>query len=238
APAPAPTLGTQVVAPSPPGAPMLSPVGDGQAAAGSALVRLRLDYSPMFDEDEDPWDLYVYLSGAFAGWARGDGVKRLGNDARSDLVVAPGRYRLGMAQERHARRGKGFRHEVRVGPNDVLLDIGAGERWTIELTFPYFVIGIAGAPAPVQWRILRDDEAIETGESDTLPADWPSLCEALEANVKPGKRPPLPVRRALEHCTRWAAWTGGDAGPAPSRTDVRTFLEGHDFRPVPRDVGR
>ena len=74
--------------------------------------------------------------------------------------------------------------------------------------------------------MLRDGEMVDGVEKAGTPKDrWPPLCEDLEAGLDPDSKVTKSLKRALDHCVRWAGlWTAA-AGDVPTRQQILNELE-------------
>lgn len=220
APAPVPAAPREAGAPSP------------SREASRAPVRFRIDYFPAFEEEEDPWDLYLYLDGEALAGVTG------GRKQRGSLVVekklAPGRHHLLVLQERHQKRKRsqdGWFHEARLWPETLSFEVPAGSPVEVSLEFlqPQFNFRPTG---PLTWAASVDGKAI-AGADQTGPApeDWQPLCEEVEANIPPGEKGPIELRQKLKRCVRWADVWPSKSTTLPSRSDLRADLQAVEFEP-------
>lgn len=99
-------------------------------------VYFELLYQPDHSEDEEPWDLLIYLDGRplanvpSSGALIGPGVLELRH------LLAPGRHVLWILQERHEElRGDRWSHLARVAGEPLRFDLRPGAEARIELRF-------------------------------------------------------------------------------------------------------
>jgi hypothetical protein len=170
-------------------------------------------YYPIDDLDEDEgWDLYVYLDGSFLARA----IR--GRTATESVArIPPGEHTIRLLWEIHSRRGRGesasWEHDARVAPEKIRLDLPSGEGWKLEISWNEGRFG--GNKGPLSWSLTADGRP-SVGESDLGNArdDWPVLCEEIEVNVPDGETMPGWARRAMKDCVTWASlWEGLDAFP-------------------------
>lgn len=230
-PPPAPSLLPTAPAPTPMRAPAPAPADP----SGAAPMRFEVRYQPASVEGEEPWDLFLYLDGRLLARAETPMVALFPKAATSEGSLAPGEHVLRVVQERHRRRSGGWHHEARVWGEPVRFTLAPGEPGELKLEFRQVKLALGGGEAPLSWRVAQGERTVaESGKTGTRPEAWPPLCEEIEANLKPGKKPALPVRRELERCLRWTDLWPGIAG-APSREEVRAELARYDYRPVPAE---
>ncbi len=224
--------------PSPPAAPARPPPAAEAEELAAVEFSIRYDSWTPELEEEGPWDLLVYLDGSPLAWTAG-----VGNlfSPRSFLVfdrsLAPGRHVLRLLQERHrlvSRRKGTWRHEARVFPQPLVLEVGPGAGWRLRLEVSQGRFRFSGQrQGPVSWALERGEERVaEEQRAGPQPEDWPLLCEEVEANLDPGQKVPRLVRRMLADCVRWSQLWPGVEG-VPERGAVRQELARYDFRPVP-----
>ena len=101
----------------------------------------------------------------------------------------------------------------------IQFDLDKPAAWRLEVEWSESMI--SSGKGPLGWRLTRDGTMV-AGESEigTDRAQWPLLCEDVEANVAAGEDAPGWVTRALENCARWAGLWPEDA-TVPGRDEVR-----------------
>jgi hypothetical protein len=215
--------------PEPPATPAVAP-----ARSPDSLVSFRLAYvPPKVDFDDELWDLYVYLDGEPLAYVppntsfldRGDAL-----EFRQRLE--PGTHRLVVTQEKHERQSrKKWRHSARVSAQAFDFEVEPGYDGEVELSYNEGLLG-SSSGGPLTFRFLQADRVTEKESAGGRPESWRLVCEEIEANVAPGKKPGRSVESQLEGCVRWGElWEGGEG---PSRDQIREALAAFDFRPVPR----
>lgn len=225
-------------APPPPAAPAPAPptAGAGNAGEpGGIEVRLRAQYRSIADEDEEPWDLYLYLDGDILAWLPGGRPLFLSPEQEVTARLTAGRHVLRLAQERHSRRGDGWFHEARVAPEPLSFEIRPGDPVFVDLKLREVRAAFTG-DGVASFLVMQGGEVLREVEALPEPEEWPRLCEDIEANLDPDReRPPRPVRAQLERCARWRSlWPEEMA--VPDREEIRARLERYDFQPVPIDI--
>ncbi len=183
------------------------------------------------EEEERPWDLFIYLDGAFL--ARVPPNKK--DPVRFAQPLTPGHHRLVATQERHrSRSGKKRRwsHEARVSPAPLDFELTDGAEVKIEIVFRQRFFERPGS-GPLNLTIMRGYEELQRLESvGEPPGLWPLLCEEIEANYVGEDKLPLAARQDLKRCVRWPdLWPEALAGGG--RGAVREHLEQFDFAPPP-----
>ena len=193
------------------------PVDD--PSAGRAAVHFRLLYSPRFDEDEEAWDLLVYLDGRPLSHvpAGGDPLGLAGGGPLEfELELPPGEHTVRVLQERHRPRRRGWRHAARAAPPALTFDLAAGMPARVEVAFRQ---SWADLGDPLTFRFTQSDRVADLVEVGGDPDRWPELCEDAGREPSPGG------------CLGWSSlWPEG----APPRSEVLEALARFDFRPVPR----
>lgn len=203
--------------------------------SGAVPMRFEVRYQPVSVEDEEPWDLFVYLDGRLLARAEAPMAALFPRTVTFEGRVEPGPHVLRVVQERHRRRSGGWYHEARVSEEPVLFTLEPETPGELKLEFRQVKLALGAGDAPLSWRVTQGERtAAESGPAGTRPETWPPLCEEIEANLERGKRPALPIRRELERCVRWTGLWPGIAG-VPSREEVRAELARYDFRPVPAE---
>jgi hypothetical protein len=201
--------------------------------AGATSTEIVLRYRPYDDTeggDPDLWHLFVYVDGEYAIWS--DGVGRMapaGHD-RVRLDLPPGRHRVRLVQERHESTVNGWRHEARVCPQAIEIDVG-----DVQSSLRVKVSGSSppGKNGSVSWSRREGEITVEeVSEAGGWPEQWPALCEEIEVNYDAGARLPRAARKRLEDCVRWKTLWPSTAD-APERDAVRRQLAAVDFRPEP-----
>ncbi|MCB1057082.1 MAG: hypothetical protein KDD11_16390, partial [Acidobacteria bacterium] len=237
--APAQPTGVQA-APSAPAAavapaPASSTADEGDVAAGAAQVRFEIGYRPVAGEDEESWDLYLYLDGSLLAWVPPAGPLG-GEPVTFQRTLAPGRHVVRALQERHERSGRNLRHRARVQPHEWVLEIGEGSGWVVRYDLKEARFRPVGDAVTTSWDLLRGAELRghdEIGEADF--GAWSPLCEELETAFDPAGKVPRALRSDMARCVRWAAlWPGRD--DLASRSEVRDLLARYDYRPKPADA--
>lgn len=204
--------------------------------SGAVPLRVHLQYQPLYEEDEEPWDLFVYLDGNLLARVEGPVVSAFARPLIFDGSLPPGSRVVRLVQERHRLRTGGWRHEARVAPESFSFTLQPGEPARLEIQVRQVKLALRQPPAPLSFRLVQGERTVaESGQVGKAPETWPPLCEEIEANPEPGQRPALPIRRELERCVRWAGLWPGMAG-IPTREAVRAELERYRFRPVPTNL--
>lgn len=194
------------------------------------MAHLSVDYhTASVEDEEEPWDLFVYLDGAFL--ARVPPNKK--DPVRFAQRLTAGRHRLVATQERHrSRKKRVWSHAARVSPAPLDFELTDGAEVKIDLVFRQ---GFFERPAsgPLNLTITRGYEELLRLESvGEPPGYWPLLCEEVEANYAEEDKLPLAARQDLKRCVRWPdLWTEELAGG--DRAAVREHLEQFDFAPPP-----
>jgi hypothetical protein len=225
--------------PRPPGAPA-SPPAPPAASTDPVPVEFDVEYVPeTADDDETPFDLFVYVDGRPLGRCRG-GTSRFA--AHPDRLVVgeslpPGRHVVRLLRERHevrSRRKGTWSHEARVFPDPVVLDLDPGAEWKVRLRVTESRTRPRGGTVDhvVMRGRARVDEGSRPGPGRN---EWPGLCEELELGLKEKEATSRSDRRALEGCLRWGSlWE--DVPAVPDRRTIRDALQANGFEPVPRAV--
>lgn len=219
-------MSAQPETPSPPPTPV---------AAGTP-VDFRVQYRAAEDGDdgaaEAPWNLYLYLDGNPLTFAAGGSGTILSDGIEFTERLAPGMHTLRVTQERHTLEGERWWHETRACPDPIAFEVRDGE--PLQLAVRYTDDGFApmGWKGPLDWKLERDGARIDGADALGGFSDgWKPLCEDLEANVEPGKKPGGMIRRELKRCVRWSAlWPDGTV---TDRADVLGRLAELDFQPMP-----
>lgn len=227
--------GAEPPSPPAPSPPPPAPTPAPADPSGAVPMRFEIRYQPVSVEDEEPWDLFVYLDGRLLARAEAPMAALFPRAVAFDGNLAPGPHVLRLVQERHRRRSGGWHHEARVWGDPVRFTLEPGAPGELKLEFRQVKLALRAGDAPISWRVTQGERTVaESGQTGTRPETWPLLCEEIEANLKPGKKPALPIRRELERCVRWTGLWPGIAG-APSREEVRAELARYDYRPVPAE---
>lgn len=231
---PPPPPASSPLPPAPEPTPMRVPAPAPEDPSGAVPMRFEVRYQPASVEDEEPWDLFVYLDGRLLARAEAPMTALFPKAVAFEGSVAPGPHVLRLIQERHRRQSGGWHHEARVWGDPVRFTLEPGKPGELKLEVRQVKLALGGE-APISWRIAQGERTVaESGPTGTRPDTWPPLCEEIEANLKRGTRPALPIRRELERCVRWTGLWPGIAG-VPSREEVRAELERYDYRPVPAE---
>jgi hypothetical protein len=216
---PQPLPGPSSEEPPPAGIPAAAAHGE---ATGEVEVDFTLGYRPQVEEDDEPWDLFVYLDGAFLARVPARG----GSQVTSSRGLASGSHRLVVALERHEKRSGRKRewfHQARVSPEPLDVELPRTGQIDLELTFrePWLERPDRG---PLFLRLSADGRELDRRENAGRAADdWPPLCEEVEANLLPDRKVPAAARRALKRCLRWSDLWGEGAGVA-DRDAIRRQL--------------
>ncbi|MDY7096151.1 MAG: hypothetical protein SX243_24515 [Acidobacteriota bacterium] len=205
-------------------------------AAGQARVEFEMLYAPVVGEDEEAWDLYVYLDGAVLAWVPASTLLR-GDPMSFQRTLPAGRHVLRLLLERHERSGKSYRHYARVEPRQWVLEVGEGAGWQARLDVKESRFRpFADGDMEVSWQVLRGGEVTHNAEHRSeAPGGWAPLCEEVETFFDSDGRVPLAFRSEMKQCVRWQALWPEDL-EAPSRTEVRQRLAQYDYRPKPLDA--
>jgi len=165
------------------------------AAQGNAIrAKLSITYRPYRDpegEEDEQWQLFVYLDGRPLAWS--DGKNWLSRSKRNREVsfdVSAGAHVVRLVQERHRRRAKGWRHEARVCPDSIEFDTVAGPpRIEIEIKD---AAGLGFGKAVYRWARL-DGDVVEQTALAGPPETWSAL--RLPAGSRAVSRLSAPPRR-------------------------------------------
>lgn len=219
--------------PTPPAAPTPPATNPPQAGEG-VLVTFRLGYRPLFDEDEEPWDLYVYINGDVLTFNSAAGLALVNQTQTFDVRLVPGKHVLRLLQERHTPRRSDVFHEARVCMEELILEVEEDTPLDVQLDFTQPRILALDSAARIDLQVVRAGEVLVNREIPiALPDDWRPLCEEIEANWP--ERIPRALRNKYERCVRWPQlWqTQTVAEQVPDRATVRERLAAFNYRPVP-----
>lgn len=201
-------------------APANRPTAEPVTGGGHIPVEFRLFYSPRFDEDQEPWDLFVYLDGHPLSYVPSTS-ELLGLTAGEPLEVAvalpPGKHSVRVLQERHEQRRRGWRHSARVAAEAFSFELLGGEAAKVAIDFRQ---GWGNLTDPLTFRFTQGGRVADVVDVGDDPELWPELCE--DAGLEPSRG----------DCVGWASLWPGPA--EPSRAEVLDLLARFEFRPVPR----
>ncbi|MCH9649721.1 MAG: hypothetical protein K0U98_15890 [Deltaproteobacteria bacterium] len=222
--------GKPIRTPAPKSAPAPLPTPTSEAAGPS--VRFQIDYFPAFEEEEDPWDLYLYLDGeALAGVS---GSRKQRDSLVVEKQLPPGRHNLLVLQERHQERRRsrgGWFHEARVWPETLSFEVPEGSLAVVSLEFLQAQFSLRPT-GPLTWTVSVDGKATAgANKAGPAPEDWKPLCEEVEANLPKQGKGPFELRQQLKRCVRWAPLWPSELSSLPSRSDLRGILEAVEFEP-------
>ena len=208
-------------APVPNETPVSVPPASPGATDETVLVRFRLAYDPIDEDDEDPWGLYVYLDGEPLSYVPASAIRGpLGaGDGGIDfrLRLPAGRHAVRVTLERHERKRKGWRHAARVYAEALDFELRAGADAEVELTFKETLLDFTD---PLTFRVRQEERVVERERIGGDPDEWPELCEDL------GARDP-----AREECLSWSElW----ASEGPTLDEIREAMARFDYRPIPK----
>jgi hypothetical protein len=175
-----------------------------------------VSYHPNFLEDDERWDLYVYLDGRYLAWAKTPLVSFLEKPLEFDRKLPPGHHVLRLFEERHVRKPNTneWVNQARVAPAAFEFDIAPDTPGRIEV-----LVEVRTRGGPVQLTVTQGAAEIAKAQPKMpQPEKWEPLCDEV-----PNLRGP---------CQHWAElWPG--VAELPSREDVRDQLEHSSFRPSP-----
>jgi hypothetical protein len=204
-------------------------------------ARFEIEYRPPFTAAAaDPWDLYVYLDGEPLTWVSKGGQLSATPPVRFTRELTAGQHVLRLLIENHERRsGERWFHEARVAPTEIVFRLAAGAEAEIDLRIAQPRLGLGGLrgaeKGPVDVAIRQGGRVLLTLEDEGGDfADWPELCEEIEANLDPAKKTPNRIAKALTRCVRWAALWRALGHETPNREQARARLEKYDYRLLPR----
>lgn len=173
-------------------------------------------YHPNFLEDDERWDLYVYLDARYLAWAKTPLVSFLEKPLEFDRKLPPGHHVLRLFEERHVRKPNTneWENHVRVAPAAFEFDISPDTPGRVDV-----LVEVRTRGGPVQVTVTQGAvDKVKAQPHMPLPENWLPLCDEV-----PNQHDP---------CLRWAElWPG--VPELPSREDVRDQLERHRFRPPP-----
>jgi hypothetical protein len=216
------------------GAPAATPApAPAPAPAGEIRVHFNVEYRPYFGEDEEVWNLFVYLDGRYLASVKPAVVAQMTRPLEFDRTLAPGRHFLRLIEERHLEHplDHGWQHQARVAPAELPFELRPGAAATIDVGLHEMTL--RRRPSPLSLTVAQGD-ATPAGLSPAVPPAnrWPLLCEEVETSDRPGHAPSAATRRQLEHCLRWVdLWPG--TPDLASRDQVRASLERLRFKPGP-----
>jgi hypothetical protein len=223
-------------APAAAGAPSVAapaPAPPPAAADGSVRVRFNVEYRPYFGEDDERWNLFVYLDGRYLASVRPGPIALATSPLSFERSLAPGRHLVRLLEERHLKRplGRGWEHQARVAPAELAFELRPGAAATVEIGL--HEVTLRRKAGPISLTASQGDAAPASLTPEVpAAARWPQLCEEVESGQPAGKGPSAAERRQLEHCLRWADLWPGTADLAP-RDRVRAALERQRFSPGP-----
>jgi hypothetical protein len=206
------------------------------AAPGGPVAALHwtIAYSPNFAEDDEAWDLYIYLDGRYLVWVKAPLVSFMGRPREFDHAVSPGHHVLRLIEERHERKpdGSGWSNEARVAPTALAFDLASATAGKVEIRCEVRRHG-----GPISIRLTQGDrQVLKTQPRIGQPETWPALCEEVTPNDTSGKDPTWSSQRALARCLHWPdLWPG--LPPPPTRDAVRADLERQSYHPGPAGSG-
>ena len=189
-------------------------------AEPTAQVRVELLYAPRHDEDEEPWDLFVYLDGRPLSYvpASADVLGLVpGTPLELELELPARKHTLRVLQERHWKRRGRWRHASRVGEPEFSFELATGTTAKIEVQFRQ---GWGEETDPLTFRFTQGERVSDLVDVGGDPERWADLCE--DTGSKSGKK----------DCVGWSGLWPGDT--APSRAEVLDAMAAFSFRPVPR----
>jgi hypothetical protein len=196
-------------------------------------VRFNVEYRPFFGEDEERWNLFVYLDGRYLASVRPAAIAQATGPLDFERSLAPGRHLLRLIEERHLQHplDHGWEHAARVAPAELAFELRPGAAATVDVGL--HEVTLRRRTGPISLTVTQGD-ATPAILTPAVPAAkvWPLLCEEVETTVAPGKGPSAAARRQLAHCIRWAELWPGTPDLAP-RDKVRAGLERLRFKPGP-----
>jgi hypothetical protein len=202
----------------PPGAHEQAGSGEVLLAAGphGAPFHWTISYHPNFLEDDERWDLYIYLDGRYLAWAKTPVVSFLQKPLEFDRKLPPGHHLLRLFEERHVRKPNTneWENQARVAPSGFDFDIAPDTAGKVDI-----LVEVRTRGGPVQLDISQGGNEIAKAQPTMpQPEKWQPLCDE-----NPRDRGP---------CQPWTAlWPG--VASLPSREDVRDQLEHSNFKPDP-----
>jgi hypothetical protein len=192
--------------------------GEALLAAGphGAPFHWTISYHPNFLEDDERWDLYIYLDGRYLAWAKTPLVSFLEKPLEFDRKLPPGHHLLRLFEERHVRKPNTneWENQARVAPTGFDFDIAPDTPGKVDV-----LVEVRTRGGPVQINVNQGgNEIVNAQPTMPQPEKWQPLCDEL-----PKQRGP---------CRPWTdLWPG--VASLPSRDDVRDQLERSNFRPDP-----
>jgi hypothetical protein len=191
-----------------------------------------------YDEDRDPWALYVYLDGWPLAWT--DGGSSVFTVSTKPLrfheTLAPGKHVIRLLKESHvlvSKKNDRWAHEALVCPVAVEFAIEAGSSYRIDLELNENVAVWSKQDGPLSYSLFRNDALLaeEKGEGPDTD-EWSALCEEVETAFPGEKRDSRAAARAMKGCVSWESlWPS--TPDDPDRETVRQLLAEVDYRPLP-----
>jgi len=195
------------------------------------LTRFRLSYSPLTDDGDDAWGLYVYLDGIPLSFVPESRVQSVLADAADGIEFTQrlpvGEHRLQLLLERHEKRRRAWEHSSRAAPEGLDFELLPGAAAEVDVTFRQSTLQSVD---PISVVVRQEERVFEQTEVGGEPDQWPSLCDDLQgsSDVNRGHDPSL--ERQLRKCVGWDSLWEVDG---PSRSDILKAMEQFDFRPIP-----
>ncbi|MEL7060148.1 MAG: hypothetical protein AAGN46_09005 [Acidobacteriota bacterium] len=215
---PAPSPEAPPAAEPPPAATLTDPLDDVEVP-----VRFELTYVPFVLEDEEEWDLMVYLDGKPLSIVPSSTIFRP-QELEFRYFVAPGRHTLRVMRERHVEGRREWQHWAYAAGSAFSFEVADnGAPAEVELIFKQNVLSISD---PLSFRFSQGRNVVVIEDQGGNPEDWIELCEEKETR-------PQTNRSRAQRCVTWESWWA--PVQVPPRHEVRRALALFDYRPVPRD---
>ncbi|MDP9122978.1 MAG: hypothetical protein M3O15_16665, partial [Acidobacteriota bacterium] len=186
-----------------------------------------LGYRPFFWEDEEHFDMVVYLDGQLLAHLAPGTISYEIKTTSADRFLMPGAHVIRVLEERHKRgRGATWHDHARVAPPVVTFELRPSQPARIVLRFQQLHLLRKGEGGPLTFTVTQGADVLaKADQAGGDPHAWPELCDEIEAGLAPGKEPSAALRRQLAGCVRWSGlWPGVTA--VPPREKVRTELQG------------
>ena len=194
-----------------------------------SLLHRRMFTSEVEDgwQDDQRPDMFVYLDGELLAWLEPRATK---SPTRLSRTLAPGSHSLLVTLEAHEKRRSGWSHRTHVSPERWSFEFEPDGRAALDISFDDSQ-GFRHGIGPLSVRVEQNGTALlEEDLAGGDPADWPYLCDDIEAGIKDGHSPSLQARTYLRNCVDWFLAWPSTAGPR-ERDEILTELSGDRFRP-------
>ncbi len=201
----------------------------GTPVDGHAEVTFTLSYSPYFLEDEEEWQLYLYLNSEPLTYVPSSGLT--GKTLSFTRSLPAGDHELRLTRELHEPAKKGStKHRARVADVKIPLSLQASNPVDVEVKFRQTLLK---SYDPISYRISQGGKTDLREQVGGNPDRWQEVCEDIQLSLGDDSKIGRSTKRRLNQCAEWKSlWTGSTV---IDRAQVLKGLALFDYRPIPRE---